>query len=270
MEIGDIVANDPAHGKRTQIAHRVGLLLVRHLRAFWLQRPADERGKATGSGLQLSYPEQVLDAIGICLSQSVHHGDRTLHSLTMSFFLNPEPLFGLRLLPGNAPPHFIHQNFATPTRDAVEPSVPELPDHVGNGQSETLAEEHDLGGRETVDVNRVMPLDVAHQLEIPLERNVRIVPALEQNLDAADRFALVDLGADLLEAQDIAFAVLGPAVERAELAVGDADIGVVDVPIDDVGNHLLGVVPPPLGIGELPQLEERCPLIELEIVSELA
>ncbi len=188
----------------------------------------------------------------------------------MGFFLDPEPLFRLGLLAGDALADFIHQNFAAPARDAVESRLAELPHNFGDGQSETLAEEHDFGGRKAVDVNRVMPLDVAHQLEVPLERNVRIVPALEQNLNAADRLALVDLGADLLEAEDVAFAVLGPSIECAELAVGDADVGVVDVPIDDVGDHPLRVMPPPLGVGELPQLEERGPLIELQIVFELA
>ena len=107
--------------------------MVGHLRAFRLQRPADERGEATGSGLQLSDPEQMLDAIGIRLAQSIHHGDRSLHALTMGFFLNAEPLFGLGLLPGNTLSNLIHQNFATSSRDAVEPGIPKLPNHVGNG-----------------------------------------------------------------------------------------------------------------------------------------
>ena len=59
-----------------------------------------------------------------------------------------------------------------------------------------------------MDVDRVMLLDVAHQLEVPLERDVGVVPALEQDLHAADRLALVDLGADLLEAEHVAFLVL--------------------------------------------------------------
>ena len=116
----------------------------------------------------------------------------------------------------------------------------------------------------------MMLLDVAHQLEIPLERDVGVVSALQQDLHAADRLALVDLGADLLEAEHVAFAVLGPAIERAELAVGDADVGVVDVPVDDVGDHVLRMLPPPLGVGELAQLQQRGPLVELEIVLEFA
>src|ERR1051325_7433195 len=115
----------------------------------------------------------------------------------------------------------------------------------------------------------MVALDVAHQLQVPLERDVRIVPALEEALHPADRFALVDLLADLLERQHVALAVPGAPVERAELAVGDADVGVVDVPVDDVGDDVLGVeLPAPL-VGERAQLEERGPLVELEVGAEL-
>jgi hypothetical protein len=120
-----------------------------------------------------------------------------------------------------------------------------------------------------MDVNRVVPLDVAHQVEIPLERDVGIVAALEQNLHPANRLALVDLGSDLFEAQNVPLEIPGPAVKRAELAIGDADVGVVDVPVDDIGDHVLRVLAPPLGVGQLPELQETGSLIELQIALEL-
>ena len=174
------------------------------------------------------------------LAQPVHHGHRRLHALPVRLLLHAEPLFGLRLLLGDPLADLVHQDLAAAARNAVEPRRVQLADHVGHRQPEPLAEEDDLGRREAMDVDRVIALDVAHQVEIPLERDVRVVPALEQDLDAADRLALVDLGADLLEAQHVALRVLGPAVERAELAVGDADVGVVDVPVDDVGDAFSG------------------------------
>src|SRR3954463_16236750 len=115
-----------------------------------------------------------------------------------------------------------------------------------------------------------MLLDIAHQLEVPLEGNVGIVPALEQDLHAADRLALVNLGADLLEAQDIPLIVLRPAVEGAELTVCYANVRVVDVPVDDVGDDVFRMLAPPLPAGELPQRQERCALVELEVISELS
>jgi hypothetical protein len=49
--------------------------------------------------------------------------------------------------------------------------------------------------------------------------------------------------------------MLRTAVERAELAIGDADVGVIDIPVDDVSDHVLRVLPPPLGVGQLAQLQ---------------
>ena len=84
-------------------------------------------------------------------------------------------------------------------------------------------------------------LDVAQQIEIPLERDVRIVPALDEDLDAAERLHFIDLRADLLVAERPSFVVLGTPVERAESAVGDADVGVIDISVDDVRDDALGM-----------------------------
>jgi len=92
-------------------------------------------------------------------------------------------------------------------------------------------------------------LDVSHEVQIPLERDVGIVPALKQDLNSTNGLALVHLRPDLLEAQHVAFVVLGPPVERAELAVGDADVGVIDIAVDDVGDRVFRMVAPPLGVG---------------------
>jgi hypothetical protein len=113
-----------------------------------------------------------------------------------------------------------------------------------------------------------MLLDIAHQLEVPLERDIRVVASLKQDLNASDCLALIDLGADLLEAEYIPFVVLGSPIEGAELTIGHTDVGVVDVPVYDVSDHVLRMLPPPLGISELPQLQERCPLIEIEVAAE--
>jgi hypothetical protein len=186
----------------------------------------------------------------------------------MGLFLHSEPLLGLGLLPGDALPHFVHQDFAAPARNAVQSGAAELADHRRHRESKPLAKEDDLGRGKSVNVDRVVSLDVPHQIEIPLERDIRIVPALEQDLDASDRFALLDLGPDLLEAQDVALVMLGTAIERAELAISDTDIGVVDIPVDDVGDHVFGVLPPPLGICQLAQLQKTGPLVEFQKVSE--
>jgi hypothetical protein len=65
------------------------------------------------------------------------------------------------------------------------------------------------------------------------------VTALHEDLHAAERLGLVDLRADLLVGERPAFRILRAAIERAEAAVGDADVRVVDVPVDDVRDRVV-------------------------------
>ena len=105
------------------------------------------------------------------------------------------------------------------------------------------------------------------QVEIPLERDVRVVPALHQDLDAAQRLGFVDLGADLLERQRLAFVVLRAAVERAEAAVGDADVRVVDVAVDDVRDDAVRMLLAAHAVGLGAELEQRGVGVEVEEVA---
>ena len=93
---------------------------------------------------------------------------------------------------------------------------------------------------EPVDVDlRKFAFDVREQIEIPLLRQLRMMPALHQNLRAAQRDGLLDLPVHLLERDDIGIVVLFRAVKRAELAIDVADVRVIDVAVDDVGDDLV-------------------------------
>src|SRR2546423_15378235 len=94
-----------------------------------------------------------------------------------------------------------------------------------------------------MDVDGVVLLDVAQQVEIPGERDVGVVPALDENLYAAERLELVDLAADLFERADVALGVLGAAVERGELAGGDGHVRVVDVAAEGVAAPVFRLQP---------------------------
>ena len=65
--------------------------------------------------------------------------------------------------------------------------------------------------------------------------------ALQQELHAADGDRLVDLPEDFVEAEHVAIGVPDRPVERAEVAARDADVRVVDVAVDDVGDHAFRV-----------------------------
>ena len=92
----------------------------------------------------------------------------------------------------------------------------------------------DLGRRERVQVDRVALLDRAEEVLVVVDGEVGVVPALHEDAGAADRERLLDLLEDDRLRQQVALgAVAGPPVEGAEVAVGDADVRVVDVAVDD-------------------------------------
>ena len=95
----------------------------------------------------------------------------------------------------------------------------------------------DFGRRQRVQLElRVPRLHRAEQILVPRDRQVRVVAALQQQLIAADGDRLVDLAEDLLEAEHVAVGRADRTVERAEVAARDADVRVVDVAVDDVGD----------------------------------
>ncbi len=72
-----------------------------------------------------------------------------------------------------------------------------------------------------------------------------MVAALHQERRAAERERLLDLAEDDRLRQDVALArVARLAIEGAEVAVGHADVRVVDVPVDDE-RDLVGIRPAP-------------------------
>src|SRR5205085_7697667 len=137
------------------------------------------------------------------------------------------------------------------------PRFLQLANHVDRFHAEDFREKVDFARTEAVDVDRMIALDVAHQIQIPVERDIWVVSALDQNLNATERFDFVDLGADLLEGKRVAFAVLWPTRKGAESAISDADVGVVDVAVDDVGDGVAGMLLLAHATGSHSQLEER-------------
>jgi len=116
----------------------------------------------------------------------------------------------------------------------------------------------------------MIAFDVPHQVQVPLERDVRVVSALNQDLNAAQRFCFVDLRADLLERKRVAFSVLGSAIECAESAIGDADIRVIDVSVDDVRDDVARVQTLANTICLGAELDQRRIRVEVEEIAHQA
>ena len=123
----------------------------------------------------------------------------------------------------------------------------------------------ELRRAKTVDVDlRIFFPDVMEQLQVPIEPEFRMVPALHQDLHAAGGSQLIELLVELLVGQDVMILILFRAIKRTELAIDVADVGVIDVSIDDVGDDLAFLfrqIAP--RIGQRAQLSQR-PAIKLE------
>ena len=90
----------------------------------------------------------------------------------------------------------------------------------------------------------------AQQVFVPFQGQVGMVPALQQDLGAAQAQGLVDLPGHLLAGDDVAFAGFGRAEEGAEAAGADADVGIVDVAVAHIGDDGLGMQAQAHGVGQ--------------------
>src|SRR5689334_5324636 len=206
----------------------------------------------------------MLETLRQRFAQSVHHRDRSLHPFAVRELHDLQPPVGASFLGRDDVANALHEYLATTTGNRVETRLLQLANNLYRFHPENFGEEIDFAGAEPVNVNGVIALDVAHQIEVPVERDVRIVSALDQDLYTAKRFYFVDLGPDLLEGERIAFAVLGPASECAEAAISHADVRVVDVAVDDVGDCAAGMLLLTHPIGGHSQLEEWSVGVEIE------
>ena len=77
------------------------------------------------------------------------------------------------------------------------------------------------------------------------------MPALHENLRAPKREGFGNLFVQTGEGDDVGVIVLLDAVEGAEFAIDVADVGVIDVAIDDVSGDLVAAAIVSVFLGEL-------------------
>src|SRR5206468_1266466 len=102
--------------------------------------------------------------------------------------------------------HAIDENFRAAAGNAVEAGGNQTLNDVRNGKLRQARQVDHFRRRQRVQFEiRIAGLDGAKQILVPRERQIRIVSALQQQLDAADCDRLVDLSKQLVEAEDVAF-----------------------------------------------------------------
>ena len=217
-----------------------------------LKSPADECGEAASFVLLNAQAIQMLDAIFERFDVAEHHRAARIQPQLVRDVHDLQPRVGFAFQRSDAVAHRVHEDFAAAAGDAAESGVLEFRDDLAQRHLEYFGKMLKLWRAETVDIDvRIFRADVRKHVEIPLDAELRMVPALQQNLHAADGGEFVELLIQLLAREHIVVVVFLRAVERAELAIHVADVRVVDVAVHDVGDDFVAASVVMIGVDEL-------------------
>src|SRR5918999_1106280 len=121
--------------------------------------------------------------------------------------------------------------------EGVQAGIAQACERRGNGDLRAARDVLDLRRREGVEVDLVAGLDRGEEILVEFDAEIWMVPALHQERRPADRERLLDLLEDDRLREEVALApVSRTPVEGAKVAIRMADVGVVDVPVDDEGD----------------------------------
>ena len=190
------------------------MLPRRELQIALLVGPGNEGREAAGLVLELAEHFEVQEAIVPGLLHAEHHRAGRGDAQAMGRAVNGQPLLGPALQPGDPLADVIDQDLRPPPGSEPMPAAISRDRLSSIERLRNLADVQDFVGRQGVQIDgRVLPLQPAEQVFVILDAKFRVEPALEQDLDAAGRHGLVDLGGQFLFAERIAAGPAGGAVK---------------------------------------------------------
>ena len=173
------------------------------------------------------------------LDMAVHHGGRGLEAAAVRLAMNLEPRLRPALLRRDARAHARREHLGAAAGDGALAGVPETIEDVGEPQPGHLGHRVDLGGREEVrrDLGEASPR-LADDGQVVLEGQRGVVAALQEHGGRSLRGRGADLGQYLVDGERPRLGITWLAVERAELAVGHADVRVIRIRVHDERHDL--------------------------------
>ena len=222
--------------------------------------------------LPLADEFHVMDAVGESFDVPEHHCGAGVHAKRVRDVHGGEPRLGVALAEADLCAHGAGEDLAAAAGQRVEARVAES-DHdpaeflfeVLAGRVEEVDELDEFGRAKAMDVDvRIALFDAVEQVDVPVEGELGIHAALHEDLRAADGREFFDFLEELFVLERVGVVVLGCALEGAEDALGGADVGVVDVAVDDVGAEAVAVDGSAACVGPSAQLEEFLLLEEFE------
>ena len=145
-------------------------------------------------------------------------------------------------------PDFVVENFGPPAGHGVQSRRFQANENVGNGQLRNLGDVENLGGREAMTVNLESLFDRRKQVFVIIDLQIRMDAALHQNAGATESEGFFDLLIDDVIGQNVGFRITLHPIERAERAEFSANIGVIDIPVNDVADDVVRMETLPDGI----------------------
>src|SRR5690606_19231927 len=119
----------------------------------------------------------------------------------------------------------------------IEPGRFEFAQHLGMGQAIQLGNVRHFGRSQRMQFDlRVKLFQLAEKIRIKAESQLGMVSALEQQLFASVTDGFVDLAFIGLDVGDVAFFMARSAKKVAEFAICNADVGGIEVAVNDPGN----------------------------------
>ena len=202
------------------------------------------RPSSQAAVLEVARPLEVLEPLLERLVEADHHRRGRPHAALDDRALRVEVLGDRVLELRVALAEVLGEDLAPAARDPVDARVAEPRGRLRVREPGAVGEVDELRDRQRVELDPVA-VALAHRGEevaVVVERQLRVEAAVEPDEVAADLEQLVDLREHVAPREHVAAVLVREDVERAVVALGDADVRVVDDPHHHVGGAA-GVVP---------------------------
>ncbi len=191
----------------------------------------------------------MVDAVGVALDVAVHHGGAGEHPQRMGGVHHLQPRVHVALAQPDLGADRWCKDLAAAARERAHARLLEADQHPLDllderfaGGIEEVDELDELGWGERVDLDMWEALaDAVEQFQVPVEGQVGVHAALHEDLGAADVAEFLHLLVQLFVFECVGVVLVALTLEGTEDALGGADVGVVDVAVDDEGADMVAV-----------------------------
>ena len=268
-----LLEEDTGDGQSLQIFDSSGLVPAAsaQCRVLRLERPGNECGEAASFFLQIVDALEVVDPIFISFADAEHHSGGSPHAELMCGAVHIEPIVSEAFEARDFVADFVVENFSAATRNGIKSGITQAADGVFDAQAADIGDANNLRGGEAMQMHlREALLQATQEGLVPVNLQVGMQSALQQNAGAAQLHSLAHFVVDGLEIEDVSLCcqfALERAIESAESTIFSAEVGVVDVAVDNVRDHALGMEFAPHRIGFHADADQVIRTVHLERLS---